>query len=267
MKTRLISIAVMLPLIIFLILGKQPMLIIGFVISCGALIEFYKGFENLEIKPSIPVGIALTLSYYMIMFASFFVVKDIALYESLMPFWFSMAIFSSVLLILADPHHNILGPTYTFFGLIYVVFLFSTVILIERTQHAWVFMPFIIAYMSDTGGYLVGRYFGRTKMAPVLSPNKTREGSFGGIVFGIIGALLFAVIAARSHLIGCLVIGLTGSVVAELGDLSASAFKRKMGIKDYSNLIPGHGGILDRIDSVLFTAPLVYTAILVFIKL
>ncbi|MBR5925954.1 MAG: phosphatidate cytidylyltransferase [Firmicutes bacterium] len=267
MKTRLISVAVMLPLIIFLILGKQPMLIAGLVISCGALYEFYKGFENLEIRSSLPVGIALTLAYYLIMFAAFFVVKDKSFYESLLPFWFSMALFASVLLIISDQNHNILGPTYTFFGLIYIVFLFSTVILIERTQHAWVFLPFVIAYMSDTGGYLGGRYFGKTKLAPVLSPNKTREGSIGGIIFGVAGALIFALIAARSHIIGCLVLGLTGSVIAELGDLAASAFKRKMGIKDYSNLIPGHGGIIDRIDSVLFTAPLVYTAILVFIKL
>ncbi|MBR6025387.1 MAG: hypothetical protein IK069_01370, partial [Firmicutes bacterium] len=102
MKTRLISVAVMLPLIIFLVLGKQPMLIAGLVISCGALIEFYKGFENLEIRASLPVGIALTIAYYLIMFAAFFVVKDISLYEMLLPFWFSMALFASVLLIISD---------------------------------------------------------------------------------------------------------------------------------------------------------------------
>lgn len=266
MKTRLISVAIMLPLLVFLFLGKIPLLCACLVLSVLALKEFYDGFKNLEIKCAFAVGIAAAFALYAALFASCFIVKDLEFYEDMLPMWFFLIFIACTLMILCDPHHNILGPTYTFFGIIYILLMVSYIVMIDNIAHRWVWMPFIIAYMSDTGGYLIGCYFGTHKIAPILSPKKTREGSIGGIAFGIIGSLIFALIAARQYIILCLVLGLVGSILAELGDLVASAFKRKMGIKDYSNLIPGHGGIMDRIDSVLFTAPVVYAAVNLFVR-
>ena len=113
--------------------------------------------------------------------------------------------------------------------------------------------------------YFVGRSLGKNKLCPKISPKKTIEGSIGGIIGSIIVCGLFGVIFARGLILHCFIIGALGGVVSQFGDLTASVFKRKMGIKDYGNLIPGHGGILDRFDSVLFNAPLVFYYIVFFI--
>ena len=101
---------------------------------------------------------------------------------------------------------------------------------------------------------------------PNLSPKKTLEGSAGGVIGAVVLCGLFAFFFARPYLTDALIIGCFASVISQFGDLTASSFKRKMGIKDYGNLIPGHGGILDRFDSVLFTAPFVYYYILFFVN-
>jgi phosphatidate cytidylyltransferase len=104
-------------------------------------------------------------------------------------------------------------------------------------------------------------------MAPNLSPKKTVEGAVGGLLGSSLFAWLFGFIFMREMALVCLVLGLVGGAAGMAGDLTASAFKRKMGIKDYGNLIPGHGGILDRFDSVLFVAPYLYFYIAVILPI
>ena len=130
---------------------------------------------------------------------------------------------------------------------------------------------FIGSWGSDTMAYVVGRKLGKTKIAPKLSPKKSLEGLIGGIVgaalIGIIFALIFRTQLLESFSNPILIFGLTGaigSVVSQIGDMAASAIKRNKGIKDYGTLIPGHGGILDRFDSVIFIAPIVYFMLTVF---
>ena len=119
---------------------------------------------------------------------------------------------------------------------------------------------FLAAFGTDIMAYFTGMALGRHKLCPHLSPKKSVEGAIGGVLGSMLFCGLFGYFVADGLLTECVTIGLIGSIAAQLGDLSASAFKRQMGIKDYGNLIPGHGGILDRFDSVLFTAPLVYYA-------
>jgi phosphatidate cytidylyltransferase len=128
-------------------------------------------------------------------------------------------------------------------------------------------MIFISSWISDTCAYLVGVMIGKHKLAPVLSPKKSIEGSVGGIVgaaiFGaVFGAYLDSVLGLSDFTIVLAIVGGVGSVISQVGDLAASAIKRNHDIKDYGKLIPGHGGIMDRFDSVIFTAPITYFLII-----
>lgn len=128
-----------------------------------------------------------------------------------------------------------------------------------------VLIPFVIANASDAGAYFVGMKFGKHKMAPVISPNKTIEGFLGGIVSGMVAMVLYTLILSipvdalnfQVNYTYALIYGFLGSIVGAIGDLAFSVIKRQTGLKDYSNLIPGHGGILDRFDSMVTVAPLI----------
>lgn len=121
-------------------------------------------------------------------------------------------------------------------------------------------LPFVVAFATDAGAYFVGISLGRHKLTPRLSPNKTVEGSVGGFAGAIVITLIYGVVLRALHLnvrfavLG--VCGFLGSLAAQLGDLSFSAIKRLYKVKDYGNLLPGHGGMLDRMDSLLWVIPL-----------
>ncbi len=127
--------------------------------------------------------------------------------------------------------------------------------------------PFLLAFVPDSGAYFAGRYFGRRKLAPVISPKKTVEGAIGGIVTGMVCMVIYAFILQVAfrfevNYLFALVYGLLGSLGAIFGDLCFSVIKRQVGIKDFGQLFPGHGGILDRFDSVMVVAPLVEALLL-----
>ena len=122
-------------------------------------------------------------------------------------------------------------------------------------------IPFIVAFISDAGAYFAGYFLGKHKLAPVVSPNKTIEGAVGGLLAAMLGMILYALILDLGfhfdvNYLVAIVYGILGSAVGVFGDLLFSVIKRQTGIKDYGNLIPGHGGILDRFDSVMMVAPL-----------
>lgn len=150
---------------------------------------------------------------------------------------------------------------YCVFAGLVVPFLLSALLRI-RIREGWVMLlvPFIMAYCSDTGAYFVGVFCGKHKMCPSISPKKTWEGFFGGIGIACVGMMLFTLVldlrGYRVNYFLAAIYGLVGSVCSVFGDLNMSVIKRQTGIKDYGNLIPGHGGILDRFDSVMITAPL-----------
>lgn len=152
-----------------------------------------------------------------------------------------------------------------YFSLIYAPVMLSFVLLTRQLDDGiyLVWMIFISSWISDTFAYLAGVMLGRHKLAPVLSPKKSVEGSVGGIVgaalFGaLFGAYLDSSLGQEQYVMILAVVGGVGSVISQVGDLAASAVKRNHEIKDYGNLIPGHGGIMDRFDSVIFTAPITY---------
>ena len=134
-----------------------------------------------------------------------------------------------------------------------------------------VFVPLCISFGSDTFALFAGMLFGRHKLAPLVSPKKTVEGAVGGLAGGVLGMLLIRWIGLLAldteicSLLQALILGLVGSVIGQIGDLSYSVVKREFGIKDYGNLLPGHGGILDRFDSVSFVSPFVLHALVLWI--
>ncbi len=153
------------------------------------------------------------------------------------------------------------------FALFYVAVMLSFLYLVREHIRlgSWlVWLVFIASWGSDTCAYAVGMLLGRHKLAPVLSPKKSIEGSIGGIAGAALLGALFGVVMCRTlgeprQLIGIFaLIGGVGSVISQIGDLAASGIKRCYEVKDYGTLIPGHGGILDRFDSVIVTAPIVY---------
>lgn len=152
-----------------------------------------------------------------------------------------------------------------YFSLIYAPVMLSFVFLTRQLEDGiyLVWMIFISSWISDTFAYLTGVMIGRHKLAPVLSPKKSIEGSVGGIVgaalFGaLFGVYLDSTLGQEQYVMILAVVGGVGSVISQVGDLAASAIKRNYEIKDYGKLIPGHGGIMDRFDSVIFTAPITY---------
>ena len=125
----------------------------------------------------------------------------------------------------------------------------------------YILIPFVLAFMSDTGAYFVGCAIGRHKLAPTISPKKTVEGAVGGVLGAVLGMVIYCLVLQRFfdfqvNYAWAVLYGILGSLGGMFGDLSFSAIKRQVGIKDYGNLIPGHGGVLDRFDSMTVVAPL-----------
>lgn len=125
-----------------------------------------------------------------------------------------------------------------------------------------VLVPFLISFVADSGAYFAGVFFGKHKLAPKISPKKTVEGLIGGVMASMIGMVVFCLVLNKHfnfsvNYYAAAAFGAAGSLVSVFGDLSFSVIKRQTGIKDYSRLIPGHGGILDRFDSTIFVAPMV----------
>jgi len=155
--------------------------------------------------------------------------------------------------------------SYGFFGGLLIPYMLTSVLRIYRSElelgQYMVLLPFIAAWACDSLAYTVGVFFGKHKLAPAVSPKKTIEGSLGGLLGGAGGVVLMGYILTRlgDVTVSYLPLALVGAVAAvagQLGDLSMSLIKRNVGIKDYGKLFPGHGGVLDRFDSVLFTAPI-----------
>jgi len=145
-----------------------------------------------------------------------------------------------------------------------VPFLLSSLVRIIAMDNGryFVMIPLVIGFLSDTGAYFIGCKFGRRKLAPVISPKKSIEGVFGGMAFAVLGMLIYGVVLQfgfhfRVHYGYAIVYGLLGSVCGVFGDLCFSVVKRQTGIKDYGKLIPGHGGVLDRFDSIIVVGPMV----------
>jgi phosphatidate cytidylyltransferase len=175
------------------------------------------------------------------------------------------AVFAALFALLGYSRTNVFGPRRPFrvyaWCLLYVGGLLSTLVLVRDAEDGrrWFFLGLLTTFAIDTGAYAVGRLIGRHKMAPRISPGKTWEGAAGGYIAGAGACLaLNAVLDGGTSTLTLLPLAFLLPAVAMAGDLFESWMKRRMGVKDASGLLPGHGGFLDRLDSIVFVFPALY---------
>lgn len=265
--TRLISGVVLLALAIFLIVTGGNILILSTVfISIVGLFEFYRVFGLQKSLPAI-LGYIVTLLYYAeIHISELESIKPSFVIDTEMLFM----VFSLLLLgvfVIRYPSYNINEIAVSFFGVIYVCVMLSYIYLtrmeIQNGKYI-VWLIFLCSWGCDTCAYCVGVLFGKHKMSPVLSPKKSVEGAFGGVIGAMLLTFIYTSIFKANmdlDMKGVIILSLisgVGALFSMVGDLAASAVKRNYGVKDYGKLIPGHGGILDRFDSMIITAPIVF---------
>lgn len=258
-KTRLLSgIVLIIIALATIISGGDILFATTLLISLIGLSELYK-IAHLERKLLGMTGYVFTIVYY---FMLRFQYKQYLMY------------FIMIFLVLVMIEYVILFPKFKsdeimiiFFGLFYVSimlsYIYQTRLLEDGAYIVW--LIFICSWGCDTCAYCVGMLIGKHKMAPKLSPKKSIEGGIGGIIgAALIGAIYAGVISQYLQngeniiIVWFALICALGAIISQIGDLAASAIKRNHDIKDYGTLIPGHGGILDRFDSVIFTAPVIY---------
>lgn len=187
---------------------------------------------------------------------------------------FVVFIVMALIYVFAFPRFDFKIVAYAIFGALYTPLFVTAIDLIRDLNNGkFVFwLVFISSWICDTCAYLVGCSIGKHKLAPVLSPKKSIEGAIGGVAGSVIVAFIFGyfveykLFGGHNNVVPYMIICFIGAIISQVGDLFASAIKRNNDIKDYGTLIPGHGGILDRFDSVIFVAPIIYLLALVFIR-
>jgi phosphatidate cytidylyltransferase len=189
--------------------------------------------------------------------------------EPVIPEVFALVLFIALVnFVVAFPRLTFTGLALNLFVPMYVGYFFSFAFLLRQLEHGFFFLllAFLLAWATDIGAYGSGRLWGKHKLAVDLSPNKTQEGAVGGVCASMLVSIIaFILTPLSATLAEAALLGLLASLAGQIGDLVASAIKRQTGIKDFGSLLPGHGGVLDRFDSFLLVAPLVYYFLVLFI--
>lgn len=260
MKIRIISGLAMLPLLAVLYFGGYLLIGTCFVFSALALKEFFSGFNNVGTKPNLCIGYVSLSILYAIHIAAISTGLGEPAFMQLRLMWLFISVIICFLMLFDMEKSKPADSISTIFGIVYIVFFAYHMLLIDIEEGFDVFLWLVVfsAYGTDVFAYFTGIKLGKHKLAPNISPKKSIEGAIGGMMGSMLLCGIFSYFTSSDMMIDGIAIGFLGGIISQFGDLSASIFKRNMGIKDYGNLIPGHGGVLDRIDSLLFTAPSVY---------
>lgn len=256
MKTRIISGLIGFSLLLLIvILGGNVLNIAILSISLVGVYEFHKAIRNNieEVSPMIIINYIFTVSLFVTNYIG----------KSSLDFIIFLYVITILVTSVFSNKHNLKDAAITILGGLYIPFFFYHMYLLNDSIYIWI--VFISAFATDTFAYFVGVLFGKHKLCPNISPNKTIEGSLGGILGCLISVALFALYFKLDNVLSISIMSIILSVMSQIGDLTASSIKRAVNIKDYGNLMPGHGGVLDRFDSILFTTPIVYYYITYFL--
>lgn len=262
LRTAVIALLLLAPFLIFS--GTFLFEIFTIIMSCIGVLEIFNclGFDfkkkyYISIPAFILAGIVPVLSrriastnlFFKLLFLLFFIYLFYLL---------TVAVFSKGKIFIND-------ITLFYVMTIYIIFSFSCIILLRDVRYGqYIFLlVFISAWMTDVGAYAIGRLFGKHKLIPDVSPNKTIEGAVGGMIvcvlsFCLFGFIIGIIFEATPRYIPLIIVGLIMSIISICGDLIASLIKRNYNIKDYGDIFPGHGGVMDRFDSIIATAPFLY---------
>ena len=256
--TRLISGIILVALaLVFICTGGNVLLATMLILSLIGMFELYRIFKVEKSLPGI-LGYLACITYYMDLKFKFC--------QDNMVIFLGFLILLLAVFVFGYPKYHSHQIMATFFGLFYVgvmlSFLYQTRMLPGGEFIVWAI--FLCSWGSDTSAYCVGVLFGKHKMSPLLSPKKSVEGAIGGVLGAmLLTAIYCVVISAVFHIndfaiLPLVIISGVGALISMVGDLAASAIKRNFEIKDYGKLIPGHGGVLDRFDSMIITAPIIF---------
>jgi len=258
---RIITALVLIPSLVFFIIYSSDLV---FFIGLLALIliatyEFSNliekaGYKNLKL-PTVVGSILIPFSFYI---------------ERVDVFLFSVFIISFSSLIIKLFGNKPLDDTYrtvgfTFLNVFYVPFYFSFVQLLKNINYHYIFYLLVIIWASDTFAYFFGIKFGKHRLYEIISPKKSIEGLIAGLVGAVLVGLIYSIVFLKLSIVHTLISSFLVATAGVVGDLVESMFKRKASVKDSGNLFPGHGGMLDRIDSLLFGAPVLYFYVEIFI--
>lgn len=265
MKTRILSAVVLLPLALIMIYALPP------------------------VVAAVVVGLAMAIAAYELLYATKLVTNPrLVIYAAVSGFlmsmwswagcphaWGQLLVLGLFVVLFAEMMASKMQLTFDKVGMtlvagLIVPYLLTSLvrILMMRMGKFYILVPLLMAFLPDTGAYFAGRAFGKHKLAPVISPKKTVEGVIGGAAACILGLLLYGLILqvffqVKVDFGAAILYGIGGAAGSVFGDLCFSVIKRQTGIKDYGNLIPGHGGILDRFDSMTVVAPLCEALLLI----
>ena len=258
MKTRIIAAAILLPLLLLVVLAAPKILTAILFGLCASLAAYELLYQTGLVRHKRMVAYSAAMAFLVSLWSYYGSSQNLAIMGILL---FSAALSAEMMIAHIQVPFSQAAICLTA-GLLIPYFLTSLVRIHTQAQGRYlILIPFVLAFLSDTGAYFAGRAFGRRKLAPVISPNKTVEGVIGGVIGAVIGMVIYGLVLQlafdfRINYLYAVVYGVVGSAGAVFGDLSFSVIKRQTGIKDYGTLIPGHGGILDRFDSMMVVGPL-----------
>lgn len=257
-KTRIIAAAALLPLLLLVVLAA-PKIYTAIVFGLMAAIAAWEFLAGTGLVKHPRLCIYAMLSAFWCVLWCGLNVGYVGLLLGILIFW--VALFAEMML--SDMKLTMEKVAFCFVAGVILPLLLGSLVRIHGWEKGrfFILVPFVMAFLSDTGAYFVGLKFGKHKLAPTISPKKTVEGVLGGIGGAIIGMLIFTLVLQaffkmQVNYLAAILYGVAGSAAAVFGDLCFSVIKRQTGIKDYGNLIPGHGGILDRFDSMMVVGPL-----------
>lgn len=273
MKKRVIAALIMIPAVVLLLLaGKTALVVAAALIALMSVYEICAAY-GFNKKDKIPVLIYIILSVPIVFVVKSGVIIDKTGLDLLSLVLTAYILLGFILMLIFNDKVKMRDMFSSLLVSCLLVYFLSYAVKIRTEMPRGEFLVWAIlvgACFTDTFALFGGKFFGKRKLAPKISPKKTVEGSISGVIGSILMMMAYGLVVTlingdiKADYLYLALLGLVASIFAQIGDLSLSAIKREAGIKDYGNLIPGHGGILDRLDSIIFVAPVTYYFVLYF---